>query len=396
MSDTVLKNKMISDYKHLHKIPETGFDLKKTADYVKQRLSQMNIKFSDCGKCGIVALIGNEKAENCILLRADMDALPIREESGLAFSSLNGNMHACGHDMHTSILLGAAMILKKKEEKLKNRFKLLFQPAEETLEGAADVIQAGVLENPKVNYAVMLHTLVGTEFESGSLIISDGGVSAPGADYFRVKLSGMGCHGSMPEKGKDPLAVACRIITALDEIKSKELAISDKAVISVGMLNAGQAGNVIPDTAEFSGTLRAYSEKTRALLKKRVKEISSLTAKMFGVKAETVFENSCPSLLNNEKLSEKIFEIAKNNISDKTIVTSGQLIRLSEKNDRPSAAAGSEDFAYISRKVPSVMVAICAGKSSDGYVYPLHHPKVKFDTDALAPGAEFFALLDLL
>ena len=396
MSNRALANRLLTDYKQLHKIPETGFCLSKTISYVKKRLDKLNIKYSDCGKAGITATLGNPESERCILLRADMDALPITEESDIDFRSENGNMHACGHDMHTSVLLGAAMLLKRRESQLKNRFKLLFQPAEETLEGAEDVIKARVLENPEVDCAVMLHCLVGIELPAGTIVISSPGVSAPGADHFKIRLSGKGCHGSMPEKGKDPLAVACKIITALDEIRAKELSISDRAVLTVGMLNAGNTGNVISDTAEFAGTLRAYSESSRALMKKRLKEISAGIAKTFGVSCETVFEYSCPSLLNDADLSEKIFKTASGHLTETKVLRAADLIRISEKKGQTSVSAGSEDFAYISRKVPSVMVALCAGKPSDGYIYPLHHPKVRFDTDAMLHGAEFFASLDNL
>ena len=306
-----LQDYIVNIRRELHQIPELGFELPKTQACICKALDEMGVPYKkNQGDSGIIGEIQGGHPGKTILLRADIDALPIHEDTGLPFTSKHeGKMHACGHDMHTSVLLGAAMLLKRRESQLKNRFKLLFQPAEETLEGAEDVIKSGVLENPEVDYAVMLHCLVGIELPAGTIVISSPGVSAPGADHFKIRLSGKGCHGSMPEKGKDPLAVACKIITALDEIRAKELSISDRAVLTVGMLNAGNTGNVIPDTAEFAGTLRAYSESSRALMKKRLKEISAGIAKTFGVSCETVFEYSCPSLLNDADLSEKIFPL---------------------------------------------------------------------------------------
>ena len=386
-----IESEIVSDYRSLHKMPETGFDLIKTSAYVKSRLDEIGIEHSECGKNGIVALIGDRRDNGCMLLRADMDALPIKEEADVAFRSENCAMHACGHDAHTAMLLGAAKILKKHESELAGCVKLLFQPAEELLEGAKNMIEHGILENPRVDAAVMLHVIVGTELKSGSVIISSGGVSAPSADYFQITVKGQGCHGSTPDKGRDPLAVACRIVTALDEIKAKELPISERAVITVGCINSGNVPNVIPDSATIKGSVRAFNEDVRGYIKERINKIVSGIAGAFETEGKIDFYSGAPSLLNDEGLSNVVEALAKSTLSPELVKTSDLINREAERNSRKSEGAGSEDFAYISRSVPSVMIGIAAGNLKEGYIYPLHHPKVSFDEKAFVIGAALLA-----
>lgn len=385
-----IENDIINDYKTLHACPEQGFELEKTVSYVKKRLTEMGIEHSNCGNNGIVALIGN-KEKDAVLLRADMDALPIKEESGVDFASENSNMHACGHDAHTAMLLGAAKLLKINESSITGCVKLLFQPAEEILSGAKNMVESGVLESPKVKKAFMMHVVVGTELESGSVIVSSEGVSAPAVDYFRIKIKGSGAHGSTPEKGKDPIAVLCRIVLALEEIKSKELSLAERAVITVGRIEAGSTANVIPDTAFAEGSLRAFGEDTRSYIRERINTLVSAFASAFETEGSVEYYCGAPALFNNSEMSEAVFEIAKKCRDGKGVYCSGELERQAEKNGQKSVGAGSEDFAYIAQTVPSVMVALSAGRHSDGYIYPLHHPKVKLDTSALIHGAVLYA-----
>ena len=385
------ENELISDYKELHKRAETGFELPETVAYVKRRLDELGIKYDDCGKNGIIGYIGDKKGKECILLRADMDALPIKEETDLDFKSESGAMHACGHDAHTAMLICAAKLLKETESELTGCVKLMFQPAEELLEGAKSMIENGVLESPPVKAAVMLHLIVGTELQSGSVVISSGGVSAPSADYFRITVKGVGCHGSTPEKGRDPLAVACRALTALDEIKAKELALNERAVITVGSLHSGDAPNAIPEKAELTGSIRAYSERTREYIKQRIKNTVSAIAGAFETQCEVDFYSGTPSLLNDENLSESVCEWAKELFAGDRVMTSDELWAEAQKQGKRSEGAGSEDFAYISREVPSLMIALAAGKASDGYKYPLHNAKTCFDTSAFKYGSAVLA-----
>ena len=241
--------------RYLHTHPELGFDLRQTKEYVKKELISIGYEPVECGKCGLVVLAGSKNSDKTFLIRADMDALPILEQADVKFKSENsGKMHACGHDMHTAMLLGAARLLKRHENELKGTIKLMFQPAEETLEGCKDMVDANVLNNPTVDAALMLHVTLGMPLQTGSAIICDGGISAPAADYFEIKIQGKGCHGAMPELGVDPITIASHIVIALQELHARELAMADDAVLTIGTMQAGDANNIIPDTAVLRGT----------------------------------------------------------------------------------------------------------------------------------------------
>lgn len=381
---------IITNRRYLHTHAETGFDLTNTISYVKNELSSMGCTPIDCGKSGIITLIGGKKSGKTFLLRADMDALPMEEESDVDFRSQTGNMHSCGHDMHTSMLLGAARILKAHESEIEGTVKLMFQPAEEIFEGSNNMIQSGLLKNPDVDAAFMIHVMAGLPFEPGTVVVSSPGVSAPAADYFEIRIQGKGCHGSMPNTGVDPINVAAHILIALQEINARELALMDKAVLTVGTINAGIAANVIPDTAVMGGTLRTYDEEVRDLIKTRMSEIVSGIASTFRAEAEVVFGSGCPTLFNNKDLSSCVESYLKDLLGPKKAFTSEQLQAMSGAG-KSSKTAGSEDFAYVSHAVPSIMIALAAGQPEKGYCYSQHHPKVKFDETALPIGSAIYA-----
>ncbi len=383
------QDKIVKDRRYLHMHPGTGFDISEAVEYVKQELSEIGCKSQQCGRAGVCAIIGGKKPGKVFMLRADMDALPIKEESGVEFSSENGNMHACGHDMHTAMLLGAARLLKAHEDEIDGTVKLMFQPAEEIFEGSHDMIEAGILDNPKVDAALMIHVMAGMPFESGTVIVSSPGVSAPAADYFEIKVKGNGCHGSMPNMGVDPITAAAHILISLQEIHARELALSDKAVLTIGTINAGTAANAIPDTAVMGGSIRTFDEEVRTYLKERLTDISKLTAKTFRADAEVTFGSGCPTLLNDTEVSAAVERYMKELLGDKAF-TSAQLSAM-QGASKTSKTAGSEDFAYISQKVPSVMIALAAGQPDKGYKYPQHHPMVKFDETALSVGSAVYA-----
>ena len=248
-----------------------------------------------CGKSGLIAIAGGKKEGKVFLIRGDMDALPIKEETDLDFASNNGCMHACGHDMHTAMMLGAAKILKKYENEINGTVKLMFQPAEEIFEGSQDMIENGLLNNPKVDAALMIHVMSNTPFKPGTVIVSSPGVSAPAADYFEIKIQGSGCHGSMPNTGVDPINVAAHILLALQEINARELSVTDKAVLTIGTLNSGNIANVIPDTAVMGGTVRTYNEETRKFIKTRMTEISEGIAKTFRSQSRSIIWKRMPN-----------------------------------------------------------------------------------------------------
>lgn len=384
------QEQLVQTRRYLHSHPETGFDLKNTTEYVRKELIAMGYEPVMCGKSGIIALAGKKKSGKVFLIRGDMDALPIKEESDVPFSSDNGKMHACGHDMHTTMMLGAARLLKSHEYEIEGTVKLMFQPAEEIFEGSDDMINAGVLNSPDVDAAMMIHVMAGLPIPAGTVISCDGGVSAPAADYFYIDIQGKGCHGSMPNNGVDPITIAAHIITGLSEINSRELGLSDDAVITIGTINAGNAANVIPDTAHMSGTIRTYDEETRSYIKQRVSDIASNIASAYRGSASVTYGSGCPYLLNNPDLATCSAKYLNELLGPSRTFTAAQLNAMSG-GGKASKSTGSEDFAYVSQKVPSIMFALAAGTPQDGYCYPQHHPKVKFDEAILSEGSAVYA-----
>ena len=352
----------------LHAHAETGFDLCDTKPYVKAALENMGYAVQECGQAGLVTTIGKPGGK-VFLLRADMDALPINEEADVDFASKNGRMHACGHDMHTAMLLGAAKILKAHEQELSGMVKLMFQPAEEIFEGGKDMIEAGVLEDPKPDAAMMIHVTAGMPIPAGTVIVSAPGVSAPAADYFSIRVQGKGCHGSAPQNGIDPLTAAAHILLALQEIHARELAAAEEAVLTIGTFHGGEVGNVIPDSAVMGGTIRTYDEKTRSYLKERMTQIALGIAGTYRASAEVTFGSGCPTLVNDQALCESVTRYLKDLLGPYGAFTTAEL-----SGGKPSRGGGSEDFAYVSQQVPSLMLALAAGEPQKGYAFPQHHP----------------------
>ena len=384
------KDTILADRRFLHTHPGVGFAIEDTLEYVKEQLEQMGYEPERCGRAGLVATVGGKKPGKVFLLRADMDGLQVKEEADVDYPSMNGCMHACGHDMHTAMLLGAARLLKEQESDICGTVKLMFQPAEEIFEGSNDMIQNGLLENPKVDAALMIHVMAGMPFTAGTVIVSNPGVSAPAADYFTITVQGKGCHGSSPNNGVDPITVAAHIITGLQEISARELAISDEAVITLGRIQGGNAGNVIPDQVEMEGTIRTYDEEVREFIKTRLEEMCAGIAASFRAEARVSFGSGCPTLVNDKALAEDALSYLQELLGKEKAFSTAQLTAMAG-DSKASKSAGSEDFAYVSHKVPSIMLALAAGQPEKGFCYPQHHPKVKFDEEALPTGAAVYA-----
>lgn len=381
---------IIADRRYLHTHPEIEFDTAGTLAYVKCQLASMGYEPKECGRAGIIAIAGGKKPGKVFMIRADMDALPIEEEADVAFPSENaGKMHACGHDMHTAMLLGAARLLKKHENEINGTIKLMFQSAEEIFEGSHDMIEAGLLKNPDVDAALMIHVMAGMPMAAGTAVVCEAGISSPGADYFTIQVQGKGCHGSNPNLGIDPINAAAHIVTALQELHARELSLSDEAVLTIGSIHGGNASNVIPDRVEMGGTLRTYDEEIRSYLKTRMTEISQSIAAAFRTTASVSFGSGCPCLKNDADLAACTFTYTKELLGAKAL-SIGQL-NAPENGKKAPKAAGSEDFAYVSQEVPSIMIALAAGSPDLGYHYPQHHPKVKFDEAALTDGSAVYA-----
>ena len=370
----------------LHAHAELGFDLKDTAAYVKEQLQAMGLQPKQCGKAGWMADITGGKPGKTYLLRADMDALPIREETQLPFACQTGAMHACGHDLHTAMLLGAAQLLINHREELSGTIRLMFQPAEEILQGAENMIDHGVLDG--VEGAMMLHVLTGGDLPTGTVILPAPGVSAPSADYFTIEIHGSGCHGALPHTGIDPIPPACHIVQALQTIQTRELPPEEAVVLTVGTLQAGDAPNVIAHRAVLKGTMRTYSEETRQQFKNRMVRMVKQLAGAYRAEAQVHFDSGCPTLVNDAALIRSAEALLP-------ALLGADKVFSAEALSRNAKGSGSEDFAFASHRVPSFMVALAAGRQADGYIYPAHHPKATFDETALPYGAAVYAQIVL-
>ena len=366
----------------IHRNPEIGFDLPKTRALVKQALTEMGYQPQDCGKAGILALAGGKRPGKTILLRGDMDALPIFEESGEVFASeIPGRMHGCGHDMHTAMMLGAARLLKAHEDELEGTVKLEFQPAEEIFQGSPDMLAHGLLEDPHVDAAVMFHVLGGMPLPLGEVLVPGGGITMASCEQYHIVVHGKGGHGSMPENCIDPITAAAHIHIALQEINARELSQNDFGVLTTGRFAAGAASNVIPDTAEMWGTIRTTDpeNKSGALIKQRMTEIAQGVAAAFRCTAEVMFSDFCPCMVVDETLSKDAFgylsEMLGQGVMDMTALTGGK------------PGGGSEDFAFVSHKVPTVSLFLACGGPAQGCRYSQHHPKVRFDDSVLYKGS---------
>ena len=380
-------SRVAADRHYLHAHAETGFDLHDTFAYVWKQLTAMGLSPEKCGRCGIIADIGT--GDKCVLLRADMDALAIREEADEAFACGTGCMHACGHDMHTAMLLEAARMLKAREGALPGRVRLMFQPAEEPLLGAADMIENGLLAGVKPEAAFMIHVLTNLDLPVGTVIVSAPGVSAPAAGMFEISIQGRGCHGAMPHTGVDPVTIAAHTVLNLQQIQTREISLTEACALTIGMLQAGDSANVIPDRAVLRGSLRAFDDETYKYLIQRVDEIAKGTATLFHGSAETQMLGGAPTLVNDKELSGMAVSALKELLGEKKVVLSSELGGDAKKS------SGSEDFAHVSHAVPSLMVALAAGNPRDGYRFPAHHPMAGFDEAALSAGAAVYVQLAL-
>lgn len=370
----------------LHRHPEVGFDLPQTRALVKQALTEMGYTPQDCGKAGILVLAGGKKPGKTILLRGDMDALPVQEESGVDFASeVPGRMHGCGHDMHTAMMLGAAKLLKAHEEELEGTVKLEFQPAEEIFQGSPDMIANGLLEDPKVDAAVMFHVVAGMPLPSGMVLVPDGGITMASCEQYHITVHGKGGHGSMPEACIDPITAAAHIHIALQEINSREMDPHGFGVFTTGRFQAGAASNVIPDTAEMWGTIRTIDPENKVgeLIHKRMTEIAQGVAAAYRCTAEVGFSDYCPCMVVDHALAGNALtymtELVGQGAMDMSKLTGGK------------AGGGSEDFAFVSHEVPTVSMFLSAGNAKEGYAYGQHHPKVKFDDSILYEGSAAYS-----
>ena len=376
-----LRDAIIANRHYLHQIPELGLDLPQTAAYVEEKLREMGYEPQRVGACGITATL--DKGGKCFLLRADMDALPVEEATDEPFKSTNGRMHACGHDCHAAMLLGAAQLLKNHEAELEGTVKLMFQPGEETMEGGKMMVDAGILENPTVDAALAAHIFTSMALPVGAVTMMGADAKMAAVDWFTINITGRGCHGAMPNTGVDPLNVMSHIHIALQALNARELDPMDNLVLTIGQMHGGQTSNVIPNDAMMSGTIRTRKNETRAMVKERMEAIVSSIATAFGAEAKVEWGCGCPVLSQDKGLYAEVKGYLKA-LDGATLVDLGDL-------GTSFGGMGSEDFSQVANKVPSVFLAIPAGNPAEGFIYPQHHPKARFLDQALPSGAAAYA-----
>lgn len=348
----------------LHRIPEVGLELPETAKYISKRLEEMGIPHQNhIGGSGIVGLIEGAQPGKTIALRADMDALPIVEETALPFASTNGNMHACGHDAHAAMLLGTAKVLNDNRDKLKGNVKLIFQAAEEGPGGAKPMLNEGAFENPKVEGVLGLHIGSLTEdSKNGEVLVSYGSMMAC-LDRFKMTIKGKGCHGAYPHDGIDPISIAAQVISNVQTIISREVSPTDPGVITFGMIKGGSQYNIIPDEVVVEGTVRAVDQKVREYLASRLKDISThVTEGMRGAVAiEYVF--GYPPVVNHPEITKQFVASAKKIVNEDEII------------EMKKPVMGGEDIAYFLNEVPGTFFFLNSLMPIEGKVYPHHNSK---------------------
>ena len=361
---------LIRNRRYLHQHPELGFDPDNTVRYVKEELTAMGCEPKEIGNHGVTAVIGKREGR-CILLRADMDALPMKEESGLPFACTSDSAaHTCGHDTHTAMLLTAARIFKELEEDLPGKVKLLFQPAEEIGYGCRDMVENGILENPRVDAAFGEHIM--SCFPKETVLYGTGSMST-GADLFTITVHGKGGHGSVPHTTIDPINIACHIVLNLQTVNSREVDAKEMAVLDFGSINAGSAGNAIPETAVLKGNIRTFNNDVRKQIKKRISEIAEQTAAMFGGSARVEYSLEMAAVNTDARVTELTGNEIKKHMD------------LEKVNDHTLKLPFSEDFSYISERVPSAffLIGACPEK---GEVLTQHNPRIIFDEESMKTG----------
>ncbi len=377
-----LADDLVAWRRDLHRHPELGFEEHRTAEFVAGRLRELGLEVhTGLAGTGVVGVLRASRAgAPGVLLRADMDALPIQEVGGREYgSTVDGRMHACGHDGHTSMLLGAATLLARRRDDLPHPVVFCFQPAEEGLGGAERMIQAGVLEIVDTARVFGLH--LWSQHEVGTIHVRPGATMAA-QDEFEARVVGRGGHGAQPHAARDPIVAAALAVTALQSVVARFVDPLQSAVVTVGVMQAGTAPNVIPDDARLLGTLRSFDEAVRELLRERVREVITQAAAAGGCEVEFRLKPGFPAVINDVAAVATVRDVAR------------QIVGADQVVECPPMAA-SEDFAYFLSARPGAFAFLGAGNPARGITAPHHSPRFDIDEAALPTGAELLARLAL-
>ncbi|WP_054958365.1 M20 family metallopeptidase [Paenibacillus dakarensis] len=362
---------MVEWRRYLHMHPEVSFKEQKTAAFVASRLREMNYEVTtDIGGHGVLAVLQGGQPGKTVVLRADMDALPIRDEKSCDYkSTVDGAMHACGHDGHTSILLAAAAYFKEHQEQVRGEIRFLFQPAEEVCPGGArGMIEAGVLDGADVIYGLHLWTPLAFGFAS-----STAGPVMAATDEFFIDMIGKGGHGGMPHITVDAVVAASALVMQLQSVVSRSVDPLQPAVVTVGTIQGGSAQNVVSDRCRITGTVRTFDEDTRALIRDRIETITRATAEAYGTQCSIQYNTGYPAVVNDATEAERFFRTAPRIFGEDHVLLSPKIMP-------------AEDFAYYLREIPGCFMFVGAGNAQKDAVYPHHHPKFDFDEDAMLYG----------
>ncbi|HSN59207.1 MAG TPA: amidohydrolase [Clostridiaceae bacterium] len=366
-----IKDLLIEYRRDFHRNPELGFEEHRTSDTIKEFLDNEGIEYFETAGTGICALIKGKEGRT-VAIRADMDALPIQDMKTCEYSSRNaGKMHACGHDAHTAILMGAAKILNGMKDSLVGNVVLLFEPAEETTGGARIMIKEGVLEKPYVEAVIGLH--VDENIDSGMVGVKKGVVNAA-SNPFTIRIKGKGGHGARPEATVDPVVIASSVVMNLQTIVSRELTPTVPAVLTIGTINGGTAQNIIPEEVVLSGIIRTMTTEHREYVKMRLREIAEgVTLSLRGT-CQVDIEESYPCLYNDDGMLELLKESAGEQLGEENVI------------DLSDPSLGVESFAYFSMERPSVFYFLGCRNEDKGITHPAHSNKFDIDEDCLAAG----------
>ena len=371
-----LQEETIAHRRFFHTNAEVGLHMPKARAYILEELKKLGIDAQPCGH-GVSATLG--RGGKCLLLRADMDALPMAEESGLDFACPTGTeAHTCGHDFHAAMLLTAARLLKENEAKLKGTVKLMFQSAEETFEGAKDMIENGILEDPAPDAAMACHVTAG-QIPVGVYMYNATGTMMFSVDGFRITVRGKGTHGAYPHMGIDPINIAVHVYQALETLITREVDPSKANAITVGEFHAGSAPNIIPETAVLEGTVRSNDMASRERLVRRIREVAGQTAAVYGGTVEIDMPSGVPPLVCDPTLTKELAGYI-------------DAMGIPGAVGHPGiSASASEDFSVIAQRIPSAYFYLSAGFPDERGLAPAHNPGVQFNEAVCPIGAACYA-----